>query len=255
MPPPRTRMAKDRVWPKIESPRGTENRASQRDLRRYRIFRRDLRRQQSRSRGPSPDTSKNRQVDEEDEQGLLPTENTQETFEDASSTNNQNLIEPPSWSALAYSSFMWWASAGEKGADLDEEVNRDASLFRDLSQYPDLSPTRPKSRRRSAPDIGIIGDNSFILPEMAIIAYFHRLTILILGTLAEIVEAGDKDGGYSDDTEREKVSIGSEDMARMGLDVWSEADRKFVRELIDLYWGRMSEVEGGGVKCCGIRIC
>lgn len=83
---------------------------------------------------------------------------------------------------------------------------------------------------------------------MSLIAYFHRLTSLILGTLAEII-----DGVES--TEETIVVVESEDMTRMGLDVWSEGDREFVRELVSFWWGKSAEVRGGRVECCGVRIC
>ena len=40
----------------------------------------------------------------------------------------------------------------------------------------------------------------------------------------------------------------------MGLDVWSQADREFVEELVALYWGRRAEVQVARVECCGVRI-
>ena len=261
VPPTYSRRAKEKIWPRISNSKGTENRASQRDFRRYRTLRRGLRRQHPSSRGISPSIPKNHEEDDEDDRTtLLPVENTQETFDDASSTSDEKLIEPLSWSALAYSSFMWWASAGEKGADLDEEVERDAALLPDLDGDLGSSPGRPKSRRRSTPDAGMMSDGAAVVPEMAIIAHFHRLTAQIVETIAEVVEAGYKDDGADggprsrNGEEAEKVLIGSEDIAKMGLDVWSEGDRKFVVELVEFYWGRKAEVEGGRVECCGVRI-
>ena len=113
--------------------------------------------------------------------------------------------------------------------------------------------------------------------EMALIAYFHRLTSLIFRVLAEIidpfegesidVQAGEEQSrqvqvasGEEDEEneplldKQEAVFIGTEDMARMGLDVWSQADRKFVEELVALYWGRRAQVQGARVECCGVRI-
>ena len=95
---------------------------------------------------------------------------------------------------------------------------------------------------------------------MAIIAYFHRLTALILGTLAQVIDAGDSaldenDGAHRSGDKSDVVYVGSEDMARMGLDVWSEGDRKFVEELLEFYWGRKADVQGGRIDCCGVRIC
>lgn len=103
--------------------------------------------------------------------------------------------------------------------------------------------------------------------EMAIIAYFHRLTALMLGNLSRVVDACDDSADSADEDEGpaaeqpggrgrdpRAVFVASEDMARMGLDIWSEADRRFVKELIEFYWGRTAEVQGVRVECCGVRI-
>lgn len=137
--------------------------------------------------------------------------------------------------------------------------------------------------------------------EMRIIAYFHRLTTLILKTLADLIDASDSDYEPPSSTEtpppppqnnpnpsdeedttdtnqdpdtdtspllpqskstptpppesKPPIPITTEDMSRMGLDIWSESDRVFVKELVGLYWGRRADVRGGGVECCGVRIC
>ena len=262
--------------------------ASQRDLRRYRTLKQELRRTRSRSRAASPFDPPGRNTtahdddetfnDAGDQTTLLPIENTQETFDDASSTSDEKLIEPLSWSALAYSSFMWWASAGEQRADLDDESEHDAALFREYNDYATTTPGRSRSSRRrssQSPNLTTQGmsmmtDGSMgagVMPEMAIIACFHRLTALILGTLAQLVDAADaaeagarredeEDGGVMEGRRGDDVVfVGSEDMVRMGLDVWSEGDRRFVEDLLDFYWGRKAEVQGGRVECCGVRIC
>ena len=118
--------------------------------------------------------------------------------------------------------------------------------------------------------------------EMRIIAYFHRLTTLILKTIADIIDASDSDyeppsspiappqNDPNQDTnqdtdpllksstppeEKPPIPINSEDMSRMGLDIWSESDRLFVRDLVSFYWGRKADVRGGGLEWCGVRIC
>ena len=275
LPPSYTKQAKEKHWPRLSQPKGAEIKAIQRDLRRYRTLRRELRRYESHlsphtSRSPAPD---------------LPFENTQETYDDASSTLDAELAEPQSWSALAYNSFMWWASAGEKRTDLDEEEEYDAALLRHFDAYRDDSPARPRSARSTkkspgrSPAMGGGGDVDRAPAglEMRIIAYFHRLTTLVLKTLSDIIDASDytdadspintnengetqpltKDNNAKgeDEEEAEAVFITSEDMSRMGLDIWSESDREFVRELVALYWGRKADVRGGRVECCGVRIC
>lgn len=294
IPPPYTAQAIEKVWPKIESPRGTEVRATQRDLRRYRTLRTGLRRYTHSDKAddnspsfPAPTSPHPNHSNELNDSNsahdsdpptdpthtalLLPSfPNTQETFDDASSTLDAKLIEPQSWSALAYSSFMWWASAGEKRADIDAETDHDAALLGPAPHAP--SPGRPRSsgHRRSSSTLGIEGGVGL---ELAVVAYFHRLTGRVFGVLAECVQAvveeeeedpvaggAGTDGTAGEDERVEgrgegKVVVGSEDMVRMGLDVWSEGDRRFVQEMVGFYWGREAEVGGKGVECCGVRIC
>ena len=289
LPPNYTKKAKEKAWPKLQTsfnisstskPQTSSNKqeikASQRDLRRYRTLRQGLRNSSSRPRTRASFGLSNRENRFSDQSGesahhdqstLLPQiQNTHETFDDASSTIDEKLIEPLSWSALAYTSFMWWASAGEKSAERDGEEELDNSLWRDFGEYMSLSPNvvrvdgeddgrgRPRSEDENRGS-GRIGG-----PEMAIIAYFHRLTTCILGTLGEVVDVWDAEGeeggeeGQRGEQRSDTVVVGSEDITRMGLDPWSEADRKFVGELVELYWGRRAEVRGGRVDCCGVRI-
>ena len=129
---------------------------------------------------------------------------------------------------------------------------------------------------------------------MGIIAYFHRLTTQILTCLSDIIDASDSDdereddqihshssssplinrgsrnnsgggGGGAhaiDDSSLEEeadgmscVYISSEDMERMGLDVWSAGDYMFVEGIVREYFGRKAKIEGRGVDICGVRIC
>lgn len=276
IPPSYSKQAKEKIWPRIEVKKGTEVKATQRDLRRYRTLRRELRRFPS---SHSPNASKHSGTEQDSD---LPFENTQETYDDASSTLDAQLAEPQAWSALAYSSFMWWASAGEKRIDLDEEADHNAALLRHFAIHPGDSPERPRSARKSpGKSPGIEGmDTAPAGLEMTIIGYFHRLTTLILTTLSDIIDASDyseddgedadadedvaeDDGGQRENKKRsggnpenaDAVYVGSEDMSRMGLDIWSQSDRDFVRELVAFYFGRKADVRGGRVECCGVKIC
>ena len=269
IPPSYSKQAREKIWPRVEVKKGTEIKATQRDLRRYRTLRRELRRFPS---GHSPNASKYSNTDQTSD---LPFTNTHETYDDASSTLDAQLAEPQSWSALAYSSFMWWASAGEKRTDLDEEADHDAALLRHFDVYRCDSPGRPHSARKS-PGRSPCMEGMDTAPaglEMTIIGYFHRLTTLILKTLSDIIDASeysdtddgedaDEDGGHRKQNvsgggpeDVDAVYVSSEDMSRMGLDIWSESDRDFVRELVAFYWGRKADVRGGRVECCGVRIC
>lgn len=100
--------------------------------------------------------------------------------------------------------------------------------------------------------------------EFGIITYFHRLTTLTLTTLSDIVDATDSDDEREDATlmdhseEDESgpvVYVSSADVARMGLDVWSEADHQFIECVARDYFGRQARVEGRRLDVCGIRIC
>lgn len=212
--------------------------------------------------------------------------NQQKTFDDASSAIDESLIEPQSWSALAYSSFMWWASAGEKRTDLDEESDHDSALLREFDGR--SGSAHGKSPHRSMSANGMLRSSGAGMTEdagleMALIAYFHRFTSLIFRILAEVIDGGNgRESEFHDDNEignddaglqsaiesdsraeedetllreKEKVYVSSEDLTRMGLDIWSDSDHKFVKELIGLYWGREAVVEGGRVECCGLRVC
>ena len=286
LPPSYTKHAKEKRWPHIKNASKAEIRASQRDLRRYRTLRQELQRTRSKASTSSPYASNNdaqpstEAISTDDQAPLLSVPNTQETFDDASSTIDEKIIEPPSWSSLAYSSFMWWASAGEKRADLDEEAEHDAALFRDLIDYSASSDNQVRSRgRRASSSITALTTGGggmtttdhppstadVFFPEVSIIAYFHRLTALILSTLAEVVDTWDSSqgqrgeeeegGGGRGETEYEEcVLVKSDDMTRMGLDSWSEGDRQFVLELMELYWGRRARVQGTRIECCGVRI-
>ena len=285
IPPSYSQQATEKVWPTLMSPPGNQIKATQRDARRYVTFRRGLRRYQrpGSSGAKSPFSAFRRSSTAIDEP---PIENPNETFDDATSTADETLLEPQSWSALAYDSFMWWASAGEQRSDLDEEAEHDANLLRiDYNRQPyGDSPDegsqhlRPRSSGKSpGPMAGGLGEVGF---EMTVIAYFHRLTTLILETLANIVDAmdteispppspssslppnGDSDSApllrslpsNHDPEESDPVTVEAEDMSRMGLDVWSEADRRFVEECVSLYWGRRTVVKAGRVECCGVRL-
>lgn len=109
--------------------------------------------------------------------------------------------------------------------------------------------------------------------ELAIIAYFHRYTSAMLGVLSDIVESTDDyrdddsdaaspEEALLDEDERslsmndsDGIRVDSDALFRMGLDIWSQADVDFVRELTARYFDRKAYVEGKGVEVCGLRVC
>lgn len=241
MPPSHAVNAKEKVWPTVESRKGAALKATQRDLRRFRTLKVGLRRLAATStaieeddQGPSsnteprrPSTLSNRRsrmsMSSIKTTNFLPDGEDAHVLADAS----DKIVEPMTWAALAYSGFMWWASAGEqRRSDEAEEQAYDNSLISDLLPAPSMHPPResPGQRRPSGSfnvtavqEGGVMGDSVTSLTarrttgadglssfgtadsaddeevrartELAIITYFHRLTSGILSTLAEVVEA------------------------------------------------------------------
>jgi hypothetical protein len=279
MPPPYSEDAKEKVWPKVESPQGTEMKATQRDLRRYKTLRWGLSRQISRPSSPiSRRRNSTTQQGESEEDEDIPhrmLSSSASLPRDAPMLDipdTDHIIEPLSWSALAYAGFIWWASAGEQRLHSEEECDADAALLSGLLLSPS-SPTmsRPRSQSSSSPGIKgkATGEDMSAKQEMATIAYFHRLTTQILATLSDIVDATDSDEEPEDEHDRLQngrerdetgatepaIYISSNDIVAMGLDVWSATDHQFIVEVAKEYFGRRATVEGRSVDICGIRIC
>ena len=173
---------------------------------------------------------------------------------------NKEVIEPSSWSRMAYTSFVWWASAGDSRtgfAEIEEHENEQDEAL--LYGEDEAGQTR----------------------EVAVVAYFHRMTTIIFETIAMTIARADGEGEeqYHDDddldengspigessqeedqallnaTEEEaKVEISHENMAEMGLDSWSASDKKFVEELVELWWKRKAVLRPIPIECCGLRI-
>ncbi|EXJ54854.1 uncharacterized protein A1O5_12920 [Cladophialophora psammophila CBS 110553] len=250
MPKPRSQYPSAKVFPRIvvSSPELTKAfpkvaiRATQRDSRRFAHLIRGLR-------------------------GLEPSETTAVDDETSSISSlsssystNKLVVEPASWSRMAYTSFVWWASAGDRRegfADGEEhEIERDSSLLLDGSEE---EQTR----------------------EVAVVAYFHRMTAAIFQTVAAAIaradgndsseeryhDNDDQDDASSNDqlaedsrpllaeqNKKADVEINHEDMVQMGLDSWSASDKRFVEELTKLWWRRHAVVRPESIECCGLRI-
>lgn len=260
LPPPHSKDATSKIYPKIipsspelsrKTPK-TTTRATQRDARRYISLRAHLKQFATLSTPPAEEVA----VDEE----------TQSVSSSAESTlSRTSIVEPQSWSSIAYTSLLWWASAGEKRSgpeeDEDEEADQDAQLLGD-------------------------SDNASSA-ELAIVSYFHRLTNAIFGTVSNAIAKADGEELWeragadteNDEAEREEeataiidgeandeqallpgtensaaVEITQEDLTSMGLDIWSSSDRAFVEDLVRMWWGRQVSVKGGRVECCGVQI-
>ncbi|RWA12785.1 hypothetical protein EKO27_g2337 [Xylaria grammica] len=266
MPPPHASNAKKHVWPSVELPHGVAVKASQRDMRRFRSLKAGIARMEGNVVVSTPNTPQTVAAYQED---------------DALLDDAEQLVEPTSWTALAYSGFMWWASAGEKlRSDEAEEAAQDASLFSDLTSS-SVGMNMPRTAdiaasissltpRRSSTSASAPLDIDEARAELAIIAYFHRLTTQFLSTLIDAIDStsdsgmGDEspveedDGlidGDEEDSQGPGVQIDSDVIKRMGLDIWSASDAEFVRQLLRTYFDRQAYVEGKGVEVCGIRVC
>lgn len=302
-----------RAQTKRKSPVETHLKATQRDVRRYTTLRKGLR-QVSRNDDFQPSRSSSNTNDDDNDD-----DDDDEDFETASTFSSTSIVEPLSWTRRAYTSFIWWASAGEKREGLSEEEEDQEEQDTRLLVSMDSIPNDPIQ--------------SVEPPEVALVAYFRRLTTQIFVALSDAIARYDGndfdndpildlDGsaenaegddinddineasastarqsprardGYEDDndpnapllhgassasrpTNRRRrhhqhrrhcwnsnnddndsgvVAVTPADMAAMGLDSWSEADRVFVQELALLWWGREVVVNGARITCCGIPI-
>ncbi|KAK1980447.1 hypothetical protein LZ30DRAFT_128657 [Colletotrichum cereale] len=282
MPPPYAPNAKEKVWPTVECPRGVPVKATQRDLRRFRALKSGLVRLTATT--PKPMAAESPRSD-----ASIGFKVTAGAFPTPRLENDETLdriVEPPSWTALAYSGFMWWASAGEQArSEEQEEAAHDAALLADLGLTPHTpSMSKPPKSRSSASggmadSIGSVASRPAVGPdddeartELAVIAYFHRLTAQMLTVMGDLVESSsdryeddddDEEGQDVDDVplrsdsepERRAVRVRSDTLESMGLDVWDAHDADFVKELMAKYFDRQPYVEGKGVEVCGVRVC
>ncbi|KAK2589827.1 hypothetical protein QQS21_012498 [Conoideocrella luteorostrata] len=284
MPPEHPSNTKDRVWPTIEYPRGTPVKATQRDLRRFNALRTGLLRLAVSSSSQEPESPRS-----ESSAVRLSSSYSNRLVKDEEDETVNSLIEPATWTALAYNGYMWWASAGEQiRSEEQEELSRDAALLADLAPTPHtpMSFTRSASRELLSESLSSLtgrrgaSSDGASRTELAIIAYFHRLTTQMLSILSDLVESADEaypaqyrdedetetEGEDEDETEgllnngplgleANAITVDSHSLETMGLDVWSTSDAGFVQDLTEAYFGRMARVEGKGVEVCGVRVC
>jgi hypothetical protein len=251
-------------WPVIKLSGSTEEiKATQRDLRRYRSLRRALAPLTKLENGRK--SQENLDLREDDEETHLLFNSMHETFGDEGEEELQHrqdeekVTEKASWSELAYSSFMWWASAGEREEGLKTEDDQDAALLGNLHDV-----VRKEADRRGYRDDASDDDESDEEPnaevEMAVIGYFHRVTKSLFENAEAALEPESRHVpseavGDDDEDNFGGIRLETEDLRLCGLDVWSERDRLFITEFVDLWFDRDVAVRGAGVECCGMRIC
>ena len=252
-------------WPVIKlGGTNEEIKATQRDLRRYRSLRRALAPLARLESGKVNEAHLN--PDDDDEETHLLFNSIHETFTDEGEEELQHrqdeerVTERASWSELAYSSFMWWASAGEREEGLKAEDDQDAGLLGNLQDVVKREVERRGYRDDASNDEAEEDEKSADV-EMAIIAYFHRVSKSLFENAEMSLEPearpAPSEAVGEDDTDEDTgvVRFESDDLRRCGLDIWSERDKLFITDFVDLWFEREIEVRGAGVECCGMRIC
>ncbi|KAJ5259298.1 Protein of unknown function DUF2347 [Penicillium angulare] len=208
LPPTYSQQASERVFPTINlvdhsstkhnSNQRVQLKATQRDARRYAMLRKGLRQFTS---------TQERTSDTDDS-------DTESTYSASS------IVETVSWTRLAYTSFIWWASAGENRDGLSQEeeeqqIEQDARLLASVESLAYSAPapaSLPNSTTRRGPNH--IDGSAQEPPEVALVAYFRRLTTQIFYTLAGAIARHDNDGEmeynevpYLDDTAEEEMDM------------------------------------------------
>jgi hypothetical protein len=240
-----------RRWPQLRLSDGTDIKATQRDLRRYHMLRAELNRT---TPSPRPYRDNPHSTHNEDDGEIAPLMHPSTTtlLDEVKQVelDESSVVEPVSWTAMAYNGFMWWASAGEMEAWQNEEARADRQLLNELPEIEDLM-RHFGNDDEDNPDADEVAVSSALATVTT--AYFHHLTSSILHPLADIVEDAD------DDTEagiaESAIGVNSEDIRNMGLDTWSPFDKIFVGEAMSVFFGREAKVEEGGMHFCGLRIC
>ncbi|KAK4505513.1 hypothetical protein PRZ48_003476 [Zasmidium cellare] len=237
----------DKIWPKLKTSDGKVLKASQRDLRRWTLLRRELRRLRRQMVGTYSD-----EPDDSDERPLLRrSKSSTELYENTGlqERDEAEATEPSTWTSLAYKGFMWWASAGEASAWENDETKADEELLFDM---PDVGGLFPEATTSGKTDAERELEYSRAAATM-LVAYFRRVTEGVLRTMAAIVEEADDD--TEEGIQEEEIQINGEDVRAMGLDSWSEADKGFVADMVKVWFERDAVVSDQGVRVCGVRIC
>ncbi|CAK7268609.1 hypothetical protein SEPCBS57363_003180 [Sporothrix epigloea] len=210
-----------KTWPTVVMANGVPLRATQRDLRRFKALKAGLKRLVGRAcctqddesgprehlAGGSSDAGAGSKLFLQDDAQLVEA--------------SESVVEPVTWTALAYNGFMWWASAGEqrRSEETDETIH-DAQLLADIvpprSPHPSTDAFVGASSSNLLDSVTSLSAPQEILSassededenedrvrlELAIITYFHRLTTQTLSVLSDAVESGEDDGddAYYDD--------------------------------------------------------
>jgi hypothetical protein len=256
--PPKDIAPGRKTWPTLRTSSGETIKATQRDFRRYTSLCKELRRvQRGTSRGQSYYDTEPEDVesDEEDTAPLVrPSIQPPGDYpDDAADIAEADIVEPESWSAMAYKSFMWWASAGEMEAWEEDEISIDQALLQDSPKFDNTVGSHQGTDNDAQNENDSNRTKEAQKAATILLAYFHRVTEAILQTLASNIESADDENeeGYEEDA----IYISSDDMRRMGVDAWNPRDREFVQDSTRLYFKREATIEEDGISMCGVRFC
>ena len=260
-----SRLAQEQVYPRIvmSSPDLTRHfpkttiRLTQRDAQRYDVLRAGLAQYHKSQTSHTPvaveEPAARSETGADDD--AISTTSTTSTIR-----SRKDLVEPASWSQVAYSSLVWWASSGDRKVGLTEEEEQEREQ-----------------------DLALLGggeDDGDNTKEVVMIQFFRRLTTVMFQAVQNVVRseegqyrdevpedtdgAGDQEQGGEEDEDRllrsrkkpqqEELNVDSEDMLAMSLDIWSSSDRHFVQEFVQAWWARKAHVKGRSIECCGIRL-
>lgn len=239
-------------WPKLQTSADIEIKATQRDLRRYRLLRSELKRTDLHLHEHSR-TSFGGTSSETTPLARSSTANIMLAEVKPIDASENQVVEPVSWTAMAYDGIMWWLSAGEAEAWAAEETRNDRELMEEVPEpevlLSQMSGGTDSDERYSAE----LEHEKAAADATVVAAYFHRLTSQTLRPLTDIVEDADDDTveGIAQDS----IVIGTEDIRTMGLDSWSAADRDFIKEAAKLYFDRDATLDDRDARICGVKIC
>ncbi|KAM3423464.1 hypothetical protein BST61_g894 [Cercospora zeina] len=245
LPPP---TASSKAWPELRTSSGRIIKASQRDLRRWNLLRRELRRLRRQTVTMFAEESPS--LIENDQRPLLERRNTsREAISEVALQHRDDteVVEPSSWSSMAYRGFMWWASAGDVSAWENEESKADEELLFDMPDIGDMFPGTSEQRTQEDKESEFARAAATLL-----VAYFRRVTESILRPLASVVEAADD--ATEEGIDEDEIRLDGDDLRALGLDTWSELDKQFVKRMIRTWFSRDAAIADNGVRICGVRV-
>ncbi|KAK6437269.1 hypothetical protein LTR95_006537 [Oleoguttula sp. CCFEE 5521] len=232
-------------WPEIRSADSRHIRATQRDARRFIGLQRELARHRRSARNPNNIKDGNIEEDKRPAGRREPILRSEDGLLSYSPSAVSTLVEPETWTAAAYHSLLWWASATDADEAESEESIADHALLQDITlpdlMTSDVSNEDPVLARRC--------DSQTV--ALMVRTYFRRWTERLITAIDQVVETHEtqETGGYY-------CGFTGDDLRSMGLDEWSPSDRHFLRDFVWLHFATRIVFEGEeGWEICGVKVC